>query len=156
MIASNKGIFNFSKLQYKNTTLLAIKSQNFNLLMTDGQVSLGSQIMKTNANKIYTVKPNLHIGFAGSVSDAHYLIKQLEPFLENTNDMLKACVDFSMLWRTGKILRQLEASLLVVGESIVELDGSGNVMEVNEVRGVGSGGIFVESAAKGILDYRKL
>ena len=59
-----------------------------------------------------------------------------------------------MLWRTGKIMRNLEASLLVVGNSVVEMDGSGNVMEVDHVRGVGSGGYFAECAAKGIFKYR--
>jgi|1048.fasta_scaffold197886_1 ATP-dependent HslUV protease subunit HslV len=65
---------------WRHTTLLALKSPSKTFLIADGQVSMGPTIVKTNANKIRTLSPNLHVAFAGSVADAFYLLNSLESF----------------------------------------------------------------------------
>ena len=93
------------------------------------------------------------MGFAGSVADAFYLLNNLEGFLERyPSNPMKACIEFAQQWRTGKQIRNLEASLLLIAKNLViEMDGSGNVMEVDDCRGVGSGGLYAECAALALL-----
>ena len=70
---------------------------------------------------------------------------------------LKSCIHYAKEWRTGKQLRHLEATLIVVDKDlIVELDGTGNVIEIEDVIGVGSGGLFAESAAKALLTHTEM
>ncbi len=70
---------------------------------------------------------------------------------------LKSCISYGKEWRTGKQLRHLEATLIVIDENlIVELDGTGNVIEIEDVIGVGSGGLFAECAAKALLEHTSM
>ena len=92
---SSKPLYNFC-MKWRHTTLLAITSPEKSVLFADGQVSLGPTIVKSNANKIHTLNPSLHIGFAGSLSDAHYLIHSLSAYIQQYSDPLKAAIEFSM------------------------------------------------------------
>lgn len=73
------------------------------------------------------------------------------------NQTLKSCINYAKQWRTGKQLRHLEATLVVIDKDlIVELDGTGNVLEIDDVIGVGSGGQFAECAARALMKHTNL
>jgi ATP-dependent HslUV protease subunit HslV len=115
-------------------------------MMADGQVSMGSMIVKPNASKIRVVTgkdgSRTVIGFAGSTADAFSLLDKLESKLdEYPGQLARSCVELAKGWRTDKYLRRLEASILVADASdAFELTGNGDVLQSNDgVLGVGSG-----------------
>jgi ATP-dependent HslUV protease subunit HslV len=70
---------------------------------------------------------------------------------------LRSCITYAKMWRTGKMLRNLQASLLIIDRDlIIELDGTGNVLEIDDVIGIGSGGIFAECAARALMRHTEL
>ena len=98
------------------------------------------------------------IGFAGSAADCITLIEKFENFVERyPSQTLRCCVNFAKLWRTDKILRKYEATLLVADRDLVlELDGSGNLLESEEeCYAIGSGGEYAFAAAKALCEYDK-
>jgi ATP-dependent HslUV protease, peptidase subunit HslV len=86
---------------------LALKTPQKTCLIADGQVSLGSTIVKSNAVKVRSLlQDQVHVGFAGSVADAFFLLNNLEGFLERyPSNPMKACIEFAQQWRTGKQTR---------------------------------------------------
>jgi ATP-dependent HslUV protease, peptidase subunit HslV len=148
----------FSTMQWHHTTILAIKRNQQTVIIGDGQVSLGPTIIKTNAKKIRPLAGGPFCGFAGSVADAFALMEGLEQVMSRyPKQTLKSCISYAKEWRTGKQLRHLEATLIVIDKDlIIELDGTGNVIEIDDVIGVGSGGLFAESAAKALLEHTQM
>ena len=130
--------------KWHHTTILALKRNGKTVLIGDGQVSYGPTIVKTNAKKIRPLTGGTYCGFAGSVADAFALMEGLEQVMAKyPKQTLKSCINYAKEWRTGKQLRHLEASLVIIDQDlIVELDGTGNVIEIDDVIGVGSGGLF--------------
>jgi ATP-dependent HslUV protease subunit HslV len=120
-------------------------------MMGDGQVSMGSMMVKPNAKKIrkITAKNDPQkctiVGFAGSTADAFTLLERLEGKLdEYPGQLARSCVELAKGWRTDKYLRRLEASLLVADETVsLEITGNGDVLESNDgILGVGSGSAY--------------
>jgi ATP-dependent HslUV protease, peptidase subunit HslV len=144
------------------TTILAYKSEDGKAVIGgDGQVTFGNTVLKNNATKIRTLyKDKVLAGFAGSTADAFNLFDMFEEHLENTKgDLLKAVVNFSKAWRKDKMLRRLEAMMLVLNEKhIFILSGTGDVVEPEDgcLASIGSGGNFAIAAARALKKHSKL
>ena len=137
------------------TTILAYKGKNKAVIGGDGQVTFGDSVLKNNATKIRTLyKGEILAGFAGSTADAFNLFDMFEEFLANRKgDLIKAVIDFSKAWRKDKVLRRLEAMMIVLNrEHIYILTGNGDVVEPEdgEIASIGSGGNFAISAARAL------
>ncbi len=137
------------------TTILAYKGKNRAVIGGDGQVTFGNAVLKNNATKIRTLyKGEILAGFAGSTADAFNLFDMFEAILgERKGDLIKAVVDFSKAWRKDKVLRRLEAMMIVLNrEHIYILTGNGDVVEPEdgELASIGSGGNFAISAARAL------
>jgi ATP-dependent HslUV protease subunit HslV len=137
------------------TTILAYKGKNKAVIGGDGQVTFGNAVLKNNAVKIRKLyKDQILTGFAGSTADAFNLFDMFEAHLERTKgDLLKAVVEFSKEWRKDKVLRRLEAMMIVLNkEKIFILSGTGDVVEPQDgkIAAIGSGGNFALSAAKAL------
>ena len=137
------------------TTILAYKGKNKAVIGGDGQVTFGDSVLKNNATKIRTLyKGEILAGFAGSTADAFNLFDMFEGFLgERKGDLIKAVIDFSKAWRKDKVLRRLEAMMIVLNQDhIYILTGNGDVVEPEdgEIASIGSGGNFAISAARAL------
>jgi ATP-dependent HslUV protease subunit HslV len=119
-------------------------------MMGDGQVSMGSMVVKPNATKIRRILPKgsmdpqkgTIVGFAGATADAFTLVERLEVKLdEYPGQLSRSCVELAKGWRTDKYLRRLEASLIVADQNVsLEITGNGDVLEMSDgVISVGSG-----------------
>eukprot|EP00590_Aulacoseira_subarctica_P005485 CAMPEP_0172422638 /NCGR_PEP_ID=MMETSP1064-20121228/8772_1 /TAXON_ID=202472 /ORGANISM="Aulacoseira subarctica , Strain CCAP 1002/5" /LENGTH=186 /DNA_ID=CAMNT_0013163591 /DNA_START=316 /DNA_END=876 /DNA_ORIENTATION=+ len=142
-------------------------------MMGDGQVSMGSIVVKPNAKKIRKIFPKISdnkddtsdkngvtlVGFAGSTADAFTLLERLESKLdEYPGQLTRSCVELAKGWRTDKYLRRLEASLLVAdSKKSFELTGNGDVLESHDgVLAVGSGSPYALAAARALLGIPEL
>lgn len=146
--------------QYRGTTILSVRRGGKVVIGGDGQVSLGSTIMKGNAKKVRQLyNGNVIAGFAGGTADAFTLFERFEGKLEkHSGNLVRAAVELAKDWRTDKMLRRLEA-LLCVADSKASLiiTGNGDVIEPeNSLMAIGSGGPFAQSAAKALLENTKL
>jgi ATP-dependent HslUV protease subunit HslV len=126
----------------------------------DGQVTLGSEVLKSTARKLRRLyNDKIVAGFAGSTADALSLTLRFEAKLEQFNGNLpRAVVELAKEWRTDKILRHLEALLLVADvKNTYILSGNGDVIEPDEnVAAIGSGGPFALAAATALIRHTKL
>jgi ATP-dependent HslUV protease subunit HslV len=126
----------------------------------DGQVSLGETTLKHGAKKVRRLyNDKVLAGFAGSTSDAFSLFQRFEGKLEEYNgNISRAAIELSKEWRTDKVLRRLEAMLIVANkERIFILSGSGDVIEPDEdILAIGSGGAFAMAAALALKRYSDL
>lgn len=141
-------------MKIRSTTIVAVKKGDQIALAGDGQVSMGDTIAKHNARKVRRLYQNKVLaGFAGSVADAQSLSDKFESKLESTNgNLTRAAVEFAKEWRTDRILRRLEAMMIVTdGNLLYILSGDGNVIEPDDgVAAIGSGGMYAASAAKAL------
>lgn len=143
------------------TTILAYKGQGQAVIGGDGQVTFGNTVLKGNATKIRRLyKDQILAGFAGSTADAFNLFDMFETHLESTKgDLLKAVVAFSKEWRKDKVLRRLEAMMIVLNKDhIFILSGTGDVVEPEDgsIASIGSGGNFAISAARALAKHSEL
>ncbi|MEA3372495.1 MAG: ATP-dependent protease subunit HslV [Campylobacterota bacterium] len=143
------------------TTILAYKGEKKAVIGGDGQVTFGNSVLKNNATKIRTLyHGNILAGFAGSTADAFNLFDMFEEQLSNRKgDLVKAVIDFSKAWRKDKILRRLEAMMIVLNrEHIFILTGTGDVVEPEDgcIASIGSGGNFAISAARALKKHAKM
>jgi len=143
------------------TTILAYKGQGQAVIGGDGQVTFGNTVLKGNATKIRKLyKDQILSGFAGSTADAFNLYDMFETHLDNTKgDLLKAVIAFSKEWRKDKVLRRLEAMMIVLNkEHIFILSGNGDVVEPEDgsIASIGSGGNFAISAARALAAHSEL
>lgn len=126
----------------------------------DGQVTMGETIMKSNARKVRTIHNGTVLsGFAGATADAFTLLEHFEVKLkEYQGDLTRAAVELAKEWRTDKMLRKLEALLLVAdNEKTLLLSGTGDVIEpAKDVIAIGSGGNYAYAAAMAYLDCSDL
>ena len=138
------------------TTILSVRKGKKVAIAADGQVSLGSTVIKSTAKKLRTLADGkIFVGFAGSTADALTLYEMLEGKLEKYNYQLtRACVELAKDWRTDKYLRKLEAMMIVVDkDTSLILTGNGDVLEPEDgVAAIGSGGSYAKSAACALLD----
>ncbi len=144
----------------RSTTILAVRRGDQVVMAGDGQVSLGETIMKTKARKVRRLYDDRVLaGFAGATADALTLIDKFEAKLEEyRGNTMRSAVELAKEWRTDKMLRHLEALLLVSDEVITLLiSGNGDVIEPDDgVVAVGSGGPYAEAAAKALMRHSNL
>jgi len=137
------------------TTILSVRKNGKVAIAGDGQVSLGSTILKSNAKKIRKLGDGSIIGgFAGATADAFTLFERLEAKLEQyPNQLMRACVELAKDWRTDKYLRRLEAMMIVIDKNVsLVLTGNGDVLEPEDgITGIGSGGNFALAAARALF-----
>lgn len=137
------------------TTICAVKKDGKIAIAGDGQVTLENTIMKGTARKVRRIYDDkILMGFAGSVADAQALSDKFESKVKEAHGNLKrAVIEFAKEWRTDRILRRLEA-LMIVGneEYLLVLSGNGEVIEPDEgIAAIGSGGAYAAAAAKALL-----
>jgi ATP-dependent HslUV protease subunit HslV len=143
------------------TTILAYRTNEQAVIGGDGQVTFGNTVLKHNANKIRTFNHGkILAGFAGSTADAFNLFDMFEGFLsQRKGDLVKAVIDFSKAWRKDKVLRRLEAMMIVLDlKNIYILTGNGDVVEPEDkaIASIGSGGNFAISAARALAKHSDL
>ena len=141
------------------TTILCVRRKGRVCLIGDGQVSMGSIVVKGNAKKVRRVGDDVLVGFAGSTADAFSLLDRLEKKLEeHPGQLARSCVELAKAWRTDKYLRRLEAVLLVADRTqTFELTGTGDVLEPSDgIMGVGSGGHYALAAARALATVEDL
>ncbi|MBV8907315.1 MAG: ATP-dependent protease subunit HslV [Acidobacteriia bacterium] len=144
----------------RSTTVLCIRRDGKVVMAGDGQVTLGNEVIKASAKKLRRLyNDKVLAGFAGSTADAFALFSRFESKLEQFNGNLsRAVVELAKEWRTDRILRHLEALLLVADKSATYLvSGNGDVIEPDEgIAAIGSGGPFALSAGTALLRCTKL
>jgi ATP-dependent HslUV protease subunit HslV len=146
---------------FKGTTILAIKKDGRTAVGGDGQVTLGqSVIMKNNARKVRRLyHDKVAAGFAGSVADAFTLFDKFETKLEEFHgNLTRAAVELAKEWRTDRMLRHLEALLIVADrDSLLVISGSGEVIEPDDgIAAIGSGGNYALAAGRALLLHTDL
>lgn len=146
--------------QIRGTTVIAVRRDHEVAMAGDGQVTVGDVIMKHGAKKIRTLyHDQVLAGFAGAVADALTLFEKFEGYLEKYNGNLRrAAVELTKEWRTDRMLRRLDAWLIVANrEELLVLSGDGDVIEPDgNVVAIGSGGGYAQSAAKAMLKHTQL
>ncbi len=149
-------MYNDEKPKFRSTTVLVIRKNGEVAMAADGQVTLGATIMKSNAKKLRKIYDNkVIIGFAGSTADAFNLFDKFEAKVsEHRGNIVRASVELAKEWRTDKILRRLEAMLVVADkENTLIISGSGDVVEPDlGIAAIGSGGNYALAAARAYLE----
>src|ERR1700742_2623180 len=144
----------------RSTTVLCVRRDNKVVMAGDGQVTLGHEVLKSSARKLRRLyNDKVLAGFAGSTADAFALFARFESKLEQFNGNLpRAVVELAKEWRTDRVLRHLEALLLVADtKSTYLVSGNGDVIEPDdEIAAIGSGGAFAKSAAVALIENTKL
>jgi ATP-dependent HslUV protease subunit HslV len=138
------------------TTILCVRRDNEVAIASDGQVTMGNTVLKHNARKIRKMHNDRVLGgFAGATADAFTLFEKFEGKLETyKGNLARAAVELAKDWRTDKILRRLEALLIVAdAEHTLILSGTGDVIEPESgIAAIGSGGPFAQAAARALLE----
>jgi ATP-dependent HslUV protease subunit HslV len=141
------------------TTILAVRRNGTVVIGGDGQVTLGTTVMKGNARKVRQLNGGKVIGgFAGGTADAFTLFERFEGKLEKYGNLTRAAIELAKDWRSDRYLRRLEALLLVGDPSaIFVISGNGDVIEPElPLVAIGSGGPFAQSAARALYDNTTL
>jgi len=144
----------------RSTTVLCVRRDGKIVMAGDGQVTLGHEVLKATAKKLRRLyNDKILAGFAGSTADAFALFARFEAKLEQFNGNLpRSVVELAKEWRTDRVLRHLEALLLVADvKNIYLVSGNGDVIEPDEgIAAIGSGGPFALAAATALLRSTKL
>ena len=147
-------------MQIKGTTILCVKKGNQISLGGDGQATFGNTVLKSNVSKVKRLYNDTVIsGMAGSTADAFTLYEKFEAKLNQyQGQLLRAAVELAREWRTEKMLRKLEAMIIVADkDNIIMIGGNGDVIEPDDdVIAIGSGGSYALSAAKALMKYSDL
>jgi ATP-dependent protease HslVU, peptidase subunit len=143
------------------TTIVAVRHQGKTAIAGDGQVTFGQNtVMKHNAKKVRRLyHGKVLAGFAGSVADAFTLFAKFEGKLEEFNgNMMRAAVELAKEWRLDRVLRRLEALLIVIdNEHLLIISGNGEVIEPDDgVTAIGSGGPYALAAARALVQHSSL
>ena len=144
----------------RSTTVLLVRKDDHVALAGDGQVTLGETVMKSNARKVRRLyNDSILAGFAGATADAFSLLTRFEGKLEQYHGNLeRAAIELSKEWRTDKMLRHLEALLVVADKKgSFLLSGNGDVIAPDEgVLAIGSGGSYALAAARALIKHTDL
>ncbi len=147
-------------MKVRSTTILTVRHKGFVALGGDGQVTMGSAIVKADAVKIRRLADNKVItGFAGASADAFALLERFEAKLKDfPGNVPRAATELAKEWRTDRALRRLEALLVVVdARSTLLIGGTGDVIQPTDgVLGIGSGGSYAVAAARALLAHSQL
>lgn len=148
------------KNRIRSTTILCVRRNGRVVMAGDGQVTLGDEVLKGTARKLRRLyKEKIIAGFAGSTADAFSLFARFESKLDQHNGNLpRSVVELAKDWRTDRVLRHLEALLLVADtQNLYILSGNGDVIEPDdEIAAIGSGGAFAKAAAIALYQNTKL
>jgi ATP-dependent HslUV protease subunit HslV len=143
-----------------STTILCVRRNGHVALGGDGQVTIGDTVMKANANKVRALKGGrILAGFAGAAADAFTLFEKFEEKLERyPGNLPRAAVELAKDWRSDRVLRRLEALLVVADkEHGYVISGSGELIEPDDnVLAIGSGGTYALAAARALLHSSEL
>jgi len=146
--------------QFHGTTIISVRRGNHVALGGDGQVTLGNIVIKATARKIRRLYHNkILAGFAGATADAFTLQERFEAKLEkHQGNLMRSAVELTRDWRTDRVLRRLEAMLIVADrDHTLVLTGNGDVLEPeNGIAAIGSGGAYAQSAALALLRNTEL
>ena len=146
--------------QYRGTTILSVRRNGRVVVGGDGQVSMGNTVMKGNARKVRRLyQGKVLAGFAGGTADAFTLFERFEAKLEkHQGQLVRSAVELAKDWRTDRMLRRLEALLVVADkESSLIITGNGDVIEPDDcLMAIGSGGPYAQAAARAMLDTTEL
>jgi ATP-dependent HslUV protease, peptidase subunit HslV len=141
--------------QFHGTTIVCVRRGHSVALGGDGQVTLGNIVVKGTATKVRKVyQDKIAVGFAGSTADAFSLLDRFEAKLEkHQGNLMRSAVELAKDWRTDRMLRRLEAMLIVADRNNTYIiTGSGDVLEPEHgVAAIGSGGSYAQSAAIALL-----
>ncbi len=145
---------------FHGTTILTVRRGGKVVVGGDGQVTLGNTVMKGNATKVRKIYGDkVIVGFAGATADAFTLLERFEAMLERHSGQLKrAAVELAKDWRTDRVLRKLEAMLIVAdADASLLVSGTGDVIEAyDDLIAIGSGGSYAQSAARALFDNTEL
>lgn len=155
------GVRHHSSDTMQATTIICVRRDDQVAVIGDGQVTLGSQVVKPNAVKVRRIGPkdNIITGFAGATADCFTLRERLEQQIEQQPGQLtRACVELAKNWRTDKYLRRLDAILLVADKDVsLTITGNGDVIEPHDgIIAIGSGSTFALAAARALIDQPNL
>jgi len=146
--------------QMHGTTILAVRRNGKTAIAGDGQVTIGATVMKHNAKKVRKLyNDKILAGFAGATADAFTLFEKFESKLEQYHgNLTRAAVELAKDWRTDKILRRLEALMIIADtERSFILSGNGDVIEPeNGISAIGSGGPYALAAAQALVAHTQL
>jgi ATP-dependent HslUV protease subunit HslV len=148
------------KVKIRSTTILCVRRDGKVVMAGDGQVTLGQEVLKSSARKLRRLyNDRILAGFAGSTADAFALFARFESKLEQFNgNLARAVVELAKEWRTDRVLRHLEALLLVADPANTYIvSGNGDVIEPDSgIAAIGSGGPFAKAAATALIENTKL
>jgi ATP-dependent HslUV protease subunit HslV len=144
----------------RSTTIVLVRRDDQVAMAGDGQVTMGSTVMKSSARKVRRLyNDKILAGFAGATADAFSLLTRFESKIEQYQGNLeRAAIELSKEWRTDKILRHLEALLVVAdAKSSFLLSGNGDVIAPDDgILAIGSGGPYAQAAARALLKHTRL
>jgi ATP-dependent HslUV protease subunit HslV len=147
-------------MRIRSTTILCVRRNGTVAMGSDGQVTVGTTIMKSNARKLRRLHHDQVLaGFAGATADAFTLFEKFEAKLEEyRGNLTRAAVELAKDWRTDRVLRRLEALLAVADrEHSFVISGSGDVVEPEDgILAIGSGGPYALAAARALLSHSAL
>lgn len=148
-------------MEIRGTTICAVRRGNLTAVAGDGQVTLGdSVVLKGNAVKVKRIfNDRVIIGFAGSVADAFALSEKFEEMLKKySGNLMRSAVELAELWRNDKVVRKLDALLIVADhDNLYIVSGQGDVIEPEEgVCAIGSGGNYALAAARALIANTEL
>jgi ATP-dependent HslUV protease subunit HslV len=145
---------------FHGTTIVAVRRKGTVAVAGDGQVTLGNTVVKSGARKVRRIyEGRVLVGFAGATADAFSLFEKFEGKLKDYNgNLTRAAVELAKDWRTDRVLRRLEAMLLVANtESVLLISGTGDVVEPDdEVAAIGAGGPIALAAARALMAHTDL
>lgn len=146
--------------QFDGTTILSVRRGEMVALGGDGQVTLGNVVIKASARKVRKLyHEKVLVGFAGGTADAFTLFERFEAKLEkHQGHLLRSAVELAKDWRTDRMLRRLEAMLIVADKTAtLVITGNGDVLDPEQgIAAIGSGGAFAQAAAMALFENTEL
>lgn len=146
--------------QFHGTTIVCVRRGNTVTMGGDGQVTLGNVVFKATARKVRRIyHGRILVGFAGATADAFTLVERFEGELEkHSGNLMRAAVELAKLWRTDRMLRHLEAMMIVADkDATLVLSGNGDVIEPEGgIAAIGSGGNYALSAARALKEHTEM
>ena len=150
----------YSKIETHSTTILTVRHRGQVALGGDGQVTYGTAILKADTRKVrWILDKKMLVGFAGSTADAFSLLEKFEAKAKNfPGNLPRAATELARDWRSDRILRKLEAMMIVVdAEHSLLVTGQGDVVQPSDgILGIGSGGNYAVAAARGLIRHSPL
>ena len=149
-----------NRVETHSTTILAVRHQGKIAIGGDGQVTYGTAILKADTRKIrWILDKKMLVGFAGSTADAFSLLERFEAKAKNfPGNLPRAATELAREWRSDRVLRKLEAMMIVVdADHSLLVTGQGDVVQpADGILGIGSGGYYAMAAARGLIRHSTL